>query len=74
MSSSTCQIPANPDVSGIGIRLGLYITSFLVAAIPEPAKPHYGYGRLRSTLRNAAMLNAFALAVTAVIQTGNSDL
>lgn len=64
-----CVIPANSDVSGIGMRIGIYITSFLVAAVPNFDEPHYGISKLRAVLLQAAGLNGFALAITAVIQT-----
>lgn len=67
-----CQIPANSDVSGIGMRIGIYITSYLIAAIPNLKHPHYGVNKLRGVLLQAAGLNGFALVITAVIQTGKS--
>jgi len=65
-----CQIQANPDISGIGIRVGIYITSYLIAGVPRPEYPHYGIDHLRGVLLQAAGLNGFALLITAVVQTG----
>ncbi|KAF8314205.1 hypothetical protein DL93DRAFT_2228034 [Clavulina sp. PMI_390] len=58
---SNCTIVANPDVSGIGIRVGMYITTFLAGIIP-------------SRLCLSAGLNGFALLVTAVAQTASHKL
>jgi hypothetical protein len=67
--TSTCVIHPNSDVSGVGTRVGIYITSFLIAAIPH-TKGHYGLRKLRKALLQAAGLNGFALVITAVVQTG----
>ncbi|KAF8314201.1 hypothetical protein DL93DRAFT_2200881 [Clavulina sp. PMI_390] len=58
---SNCTIPANPDFSGIGIRVGLYISTFLAIAF-------------RSKLFWSVGLNGFALLVTAVAQTASHQL
>ncbi|KAF8319740.1 hypothetical protein DL93DRAFT_2053375 [Clavulina sp. PMI_390] len=71
---SDCAIPSNPDVSGVGIRVGIYITSFLVALVPNLDNPHYGFSKLRTALLQAAGLNGFALLITAVIQTAQHQL
>ncbi|KAF8314259.1 hypothetical protein DL93DRAFT_2097361 [Clavulina sp. PMI_390] len=66
---SDCQIPANPDISGIGIRIGIYILSALLAVIPIPNQPNRRLDALRDTLFFTAGLSGFALLITAVIQT-----
>jgi hypothetical protein len=68
--SFPCQIQAKPDISGIGIRIGIYITSYLIAGVPNPDCSHYGIDKLRGVLLQAAGLNGFALLITAVVQTG----
>jgi len=68
--SSLCVIPPNPDISGIGIRIGIYITSYLIAFVPNLDHPHYGINKLRGALLQGAGLNGFALVITAVVQTG----
>ncbi|KAF8319742.1 hypothetical protein DL93DRAFT_2074727 [Clavulina sp. PMI_390] len=67
--TDVCQISANPDVSGIGMRVGIYITAFLIAVVPNFKVQHYGFTKLRKALLQAAGLNGLALLVTAVIQT-----
>ncbi|TDL14146.1 hypothetical protein BD410DRAFT_734535 [Rickenella mellea] len=63
-------IMPNPDVSGLGIRLGLYITCFLLAVIPraEETKP------LISSLLSNTRVYALSLLLTAIIQTGKGQL
>ncbi|KAF8314203.1 hypothetical protein DL93DRAFT_2149123 [Clavulina sp. PMI_390] len=71
MSNNTpdCQIPSNPDVSGIGIRVGIYVTTCLTAFLPRnPAKA--GLEKLHKDLTQGAGINGLALLLTAVIQTG----
>lgn len=68
--SSSCPIAPNSDISGIGIRIGIYITSYLIAFVPNLEKSHYGINKLRGALLHAAGLNGFALIITAVVQTG----
>ncbi|KAF8294147.1 hypothetical protein DL93DRAFT_2068621 [Clavulina sp. PMI_390] len=58
---SNCTIPANPDVSGIGIRVGMCITTYLM--VIDPSKIYLSAG-----------LNGFALLVTAVAQTATHNL
>ena len=48
--SSLCQIQADPDISGIGIRIEIYITSYLIAGVPNPECSHYGVDSLRGVL------------------------
>ena len=67
--SSPCIIQPNPDISGIGIRVGIYIVSYLNAFIPT-GDGHYGFDRLQASLLLGAKLNGFALIITAVVQTG----
>lgn len=52
------------------MRIGIYITSYLIAFVPNFERPHYGINKLRGALLQAAGLNGFALAITAVVQTG----
>ena len=67
--SSSCIIQPNPDVSGIGIRVGVYVVSYLNAFIPS-MDDHYGIDRLKASLLQGAKLNGFVLIITAVVQTG----
>lgn len=66
MSNATCPgIPANPDVSGIGIRISVYITTTILTILPSiPAT-----GELINVLASAVSLNGFALVITSVVQT-----
>ncbi len=60
-----CTITANPDVSGIGIRLSLYITSMIIACIPRIKETR----ELRKSLTQAAGLNGVALLVRTMFLT-----
>jgi hypothetical protein len=52
-------IQANADVSGIGIRVSVYITTLIIALIPNVEETK----ELRGALMTAAGLNGFALLV-----------
>ncbi|KAF8336328.1 uncharacterized protein EI90DRAFT_3152532 [Cantharellus anzutake] len=65
-----CSINPNPDVSGIGIRLSVYITSTIIALIPRIPETE----ELRKSLTQGAGLNGVALLLTAVVQTGSNSL
>lgn len=64
MSSNGGCIPANADVSGIGIRLSIYVTTLIIAMIPNVEAT----AELRGALTTAAGLNGFALLVRAPTQ------
>ncbi|KAF8625964.1 hypothetical protein AX17_006689 [Amanita inopinata Kibby_2008] len=69
MSNCTV-IPANADVSGIGIRVNLYITTLLMAVIPEtPAT----LPLLEVLIANAGV-SGVALLITAIVQTVQKQL
>ncbi|TDL14670.1 hypothetical protein BD410DRAFT_797025, partial [Rickenella mellea] len=63
-------ITPNPDVSGLGIRLGLYITCFLLAVIPREPRTQ----DLISSLLSNTRVFTFSLLLTAIIQTGQGQL
>jgi len=71
MSNVTCiGILANPDVSGIGIRVNLYITMLLLAIIPEAefTEP------LLEVLVGNAGISGLSLLVTALVETAKKQL
>lgn len=70
MSDSDCQIPANSDISGIGIRVAIYITSFSVSLLPPRKRDRDALDKLRNTLLQASVLNGLALLIAGVVQTG----
>ncbi|PFH45914.1 hypothetical protein AMATHDRAFT_51390 [Amanita thiersii Skay4041] len=68
---STCsQIPANPDISGIGIRINLYVTTLLLALVPNTPLT----APLLSVLTSNAGISGAALLITALIETGKHQL
>ncbi|KAK2462573.1 hypothetical protein APHAL10511_005416 [Amanita phalloides] len=71
-SATTCTtIDANPDVSGIGIRVNLYITMLLLSTIPEiPGLTT----PLLEVLVGSAGISGFALLVTAIVETAKGQL
>ncbi|KAF8317154.1 hypothetical protein DL93DRAFT_2055894 [Clavulina sp. PMI_390] len=69
-----CQIPVNPDVGGIGVRLSIYITSLLVVIVPRADIERYQFSKLRARLEQAAGLNGTALLITTVIQSNLGQL
>ncbi|TDL17166.1 hypothetical protein BD410DRAFT_582819 [Rickenella mellea] len=60
----------NPDVSGIGIRVSLYISGFLLALIPRVPRTQ----PLISSLLNNSRLYTLSLLLTAIIQLGQGQL
>ncbi|TDL15456.1 hypothetical protein BD410DRAFT_756415 [Rickenella mellea] len=60
----------NPDVSGLGIRLGLYITVFLLAIIPRQRRML----PLISSLLDNTRVFTLSLLLSAIIQTGQGRL
>ncbi|KAI0058895.1 hypothetical protein BV25DRAFT_1187017 [Artomyces pyxidatus] len=68
----SCQgmIEANPDVSGIGIRVNFYVTILLIAAIPQTPHTHSLLGALYTN----AGLAGLGLLITAIIQTAQGQL
>ncbi|TDL14673.1 hypothetical protein BD410DRAFT_902950 [Rickenella mellea] len=60
----------NPDVSGIGIRVSLYITGFLLALIPRVPRTQ----PLISSLLNNSRLYTLSLLLTAIIQIAQGQL
>jgi len=68
--SDCTTIPSNPDVSGIGIRVNLYITMLLVAIIPETKSTS---PLLHGLITNAG-ISGVALLITALIQTSKNSL
>ncbi|KAF8341134.1 hypothetical protein F5887DRAFT_919124 [Amanita rubescens] len=69
--SSCTTIAANPDVSGIGIRVNLYMTMLLMALIPEipgVTTP------LLDVIANGAGISGVALLTTAMVETVKGQL
>ncbi|KAM6490041.1 hypothetical protein JOM56_014620 [Amanita muscaria] len=67
---STCTIDSNADVSGIGIRVNLYISMLLVAIIPETNQTT----PLLNVLVTNAGISGLALLITAIVQTAQQNL
>ncbi|PFH45976.1 hypothetical protein AMATHDRAFT_70829 [Amanita thiersii Skay4041] len=68
---STCDhIPANPDVSAIGIRINLYVTTLLLALVPNTDST----AELLQVLTSNAGISGTALLITALIETGKGQL
>ncbi|KAF8294153.1 hypothetical protein DL93DRAFT_2034714, partial [Clavulina sp. PMI_390] len=67
-------IPPNPDVSGIGIRIGIYISTGLIALLANPDTSNARLNELWEGLIISAGINGFALLITAVIQTALHNL
>ncbi|TDL15462.1 hypothetical protein BD410DRAFT_808886 [Rickenella mellea] len=63
-------IMPNPDVAGLGIRIGLYITVFLLAVIPRIPRTQ----ELIESLLNNTRVYTLALLLTAIIQTAQGQL
>ncbi|KAG8818525.1 hypothetical protein FRC17_010800 [Serendipita sp. 399] len=57
-------LAANPDVSGIGIRIAFYINTILIAAVPR----HPPFTKLLAPLKTNNGLNGLALLITGVAQ------
>jgi len=77
---STCTaIAANSDVSGIGIRVNLYITALIIAFIPtnptdaEAARKSSG-AELLEIVSTGAAISGVSLLITAVVQTAQGQL
>ncbi|KAF8632036.1 hypothetical protein AX15_002081 [Amanita polypyramis BW_CC] len=69
---STCNvIIANADVSGIGIRVNLYITMLLMALVPDV--PGITTPLLQVLVANAG-ISGVALLITAIVQTSQNQL
>ncbi|KAF8330677.1 hypothetical protein F5887DRAFT_1178591 [Amanita rubescens] len=69
--SSCTTIAANPDVSGIGIRVNLYMTMLLMALIPEipgVTTP------LLDVIASGAGISGVALLITAIVETVKGQL
>ncbi|KAI0052279.1 hypothetical protein FA95DRAFT_1601945 [Auriscalpium vulgare] len=63
-------IDANPDVSGVGMRLNFYVTLLALAVIPQTPYTE----RLLATLYSNAGLAGLGLLLTAIIQTAQKQL
>ncbi|KAI0320202.1 hypothetical protein OF83DRAFT_1106364 [Amylostereum chailletii] len=63
-------IDANPDVSGIGVRINFYLTMWLVSIIPATPWTE----SLLGTLHNNAGIASLGLLVTAIVQTAQNQL
>ncbi|TDL17150.1 hypothetical protein BD410DRAFT_831666 [Rickenella mellea] len=63
-------IKPNPDVDGVGIRISVYITSFLLMVIPRVPRTR----PLISSLLNNTRVYLLALMLTAIIQTAQGQL
>jgi hypothetical protein len=77
---STCTaIAANSDVSGIGIRVNLYITALIIAFIPTnptnaEAARKSGGAELLEIVSSGAAISGVSLLITAVTQTAQGQL
>ena len=69
-SEKMCTINANPEVSGIGIRLSLYTSSMIIACVPRVEETE----ELRKSLTHAAGLNGVALLVCAIFRPSGAGL
>ncbi|KAG8821287.1 hypothetical protein FRC19_008030 [Serendipita sp. 401] len=67
MSAPPECLGANPDVSGIGIRIAFYINTLLIAAVPR----HPPFTKLLAPLKTNNGLNGLALLITAVAQSSS---
>ncbi|PFH45968.1 hypothetical protein AMATHDRAFT_8414 [Amanita thiersii Skay4041] len=69
--STTCDhIQANPDISGIGIRINLYVTTLLLVLVPNTRRT----APLLNVLTSNAGISGAALLITALIETGKHRL
>ncbi|KAI0248953.1 hypothetical protein BJV78DRAFT_1156176 [Lactifluus subvellereus] len=65
-NSTICTgIPADPDISGIGIRINFYATIFITAAVPRRRSTQ----KLIDALNVNAGVTGFSLLITAIMQT-----
>ncbi|PFH45915.1 hypothetical protein AMATHDRAFT_70897 [Amanita thiersii Skay4041] len=70
MSTACTHIQADPDISGIGIRINIYVTTLLLALVPNipPMAP------LINALTANAGISGAALLITALIEAGKHQL
>jgi hypothetical protein len=79
MSDLACLIPADPDVSGIGVRIAIYVQnllSFVPAVWALLNDGHVSEAELESveTQSMTILITAFAILVTAMVEAQRSGL
>lgn len=67
-----CSIPANPDISGIGVRIAIYIQNFLSFVLAVMAlwdgnvtKEELEYAEMQTTTN---LVLAFAILISSIVQ------